>query len=258
MRLSVQSCVAHHAGDRLEQQDRVGLFPHPTHSGTILAALADGMGGRSGGALAAEQVLLKARQNFAGYSPRCQSPERLLEAIVSDAHVVMKLARSASEEEPHSTAALLMLEPYKVTWIHCGDSRIYHFRGAQVLARSQDHSLVGELQRKGRLDEAGALNHPRRNVLVSCLGAEQPPRTALGMATPLQPGDSFLLCSDGLWNYFSDQELAHAVAGLPAREAAERLIREARDRAAGAGDNISLAIIKLVDACGQGSCSRPN
>lgn len=248
MPLAVQSCVAHHAGDRLEQQDRAGVFAHPTRSGTLLAVLADGMGGHSGGAFAAEQVLLRAEQNFKGYSPEAESAERLLEGIVTDAHLVMKLARFTSESDPHSTAAMLVLQPHKVAWIHCGDSRIYHFRGERVIARSQDHSLVGELQRRGRLDEVSALNHPQRNVLMSCLGSEKPPRTALGMAAPLRAGDSFLLCSDGLWGHFSDRELALAVSAFSAREAARILITHARERAAGGGDNISLVILKVVEA----------
>ena len=247
MPLTIETCVARHTGDRTEQQDRVGLFAHPERPGLMLAVLADGMGGHTGGALAAEQVLLKAKQNFEAYSPESESPEHLLESIVSEAHVVIKLSRYTSEQDPHSTAVVMVLQPGKVNWIHCGDSRIYHFRGSQLVSRSQDHSLVSELQRKGKLDEAAALNHPQRNVLLSCLGSERPPRTSLGMAAPLVGGDSFLLCSDGLWSYFSDRELGVALASFSAREAAQILINHARERAAGGGDNISLAIVKLID-----------
>jgi len=248
MPITIEACVARHTGDRKEQQDRVGLFAHPTRPGTMLAVLADGMGGHSGGAMAAEQVVLKAKQNFDGFSPRNESPEHLLEGIVSEAHLVIKLTRFTSEKDPHTTAVVLMLQPDRVNWIHCGDSRLYHFRSAQLVSRSQDHSLVAELQRKGTLDEAGALTHPQRNVLVSCLGSERSPRTALGVSAPLVMGDSFLLCSDGLWAHFSDAELGAAIAAVPAREAAQNLIRHARERAGGCGDNISLAIVKLVEA----------
>ncbi len=247
MPLTIETCVARHTGDRREQQDRVGLFAHPTRPGTMLAVLADGMGGHSGGAMAAEQVVLKAKQNFEAFSPSSESPEHLLEGIVSEAHLVIKLTRFTSEKDPHSTAVVLVLQPDRINWIHCGDSRLYHFRGSRLVSRTQDHSLVGELQRKGKLDEAGALSHPQRNVLLSCLGSERPPKTSLGRVTPLVAGDSFLLCSDGLWAYFSDREFGTAISSFPAREAAELLIKHARERAAGGGDNISLAIVKLVD-----------
>lgn len=64
MALSVETCVARHTGDRTEQQDRVGIFGHASLPGMLMAVVADGMGGHTGGAMAAEQVLLKAKQNF--------------------------------------------------------------------------------------------------------------------------------------------------------------------------------------------------
>ncbi|THF60483.1 PP2C family protein-serine/threonine phosphatase [Pseudothauera rhizosphaerae] len=248
MPLTIETCVARHTGDRKEQQDRVALFAHPTLPGTMMAVLADGMGGHSGGAMAAEQVLIKAKQNFEAYAPRSETPEHLLDSVVNEAHVVIKLTRFTSEQDPHSTAVVLMLQPGRADWVHCGDSRLYHFRSGELVSRTKDHSLVGELQRQGRIDETAALRHPQRNVLLSCLGSEREPDIEHGRQMPLKAGDSFLLCSDGLWTYFSDEELCGAVAALPTREAAQTLVTRARERADGYGDNISVAIIKLVEA----------
>lgn len=248
MPLTIETCVARHTGDRKEQQDRVALFAHPQLPATMLAVLADGMGGHTGGAMAAEQVVLKAKQNFEAYAPRSESPEHLLASVINEAHLVIKLTRFTSEQDPHSTAVVLMLQPGRADWAHCGDSRLYHFRGDRLVSRTQDHSLVGELLRSGRIDQASALEHPQRNVLLSCLGSEREPRIDHGCQTPLLVGDSFLLCSDGLWAYFSDQELGSAVAKLPPREAARQLISQARERAGGYGDNITVAIVRLVEA----------
>lgn len=248
MSFTAETCVAMHTGDRKEQQDRVGLFGHPTRPGMMMAVLADGMGGHSGGAMAAEQVLLRARQNFEAYAPLHETPQHLLGSVIDEAHTVIKLTRFTSEQDPHSTAVVFMLQQGKAYWAHCGDSRIYHFRGVRTVSRSADHSLVGELQRKGRLDEAGALNHPQRNVLLACLGSEREPRIEYGSEEAPVAGDCFLLCSDGLWAYFSDTELASTLQELAPRAAAERLIALARQRACSSGDNISLAIIKLVPA----------
>jgi serine/threonine protein phosphatase PrpC len=247
MPLTVETCVARHTGDRREQQDRVGLFAHPRRANTLLAVLADGMGGHSGGAMAAEQVLLKARQNFESYAPGSESPQHLLASIVNEAHLVIRLTRFTSEKDPHSTAVVLLLQPGRVDWAHCGDSRFYHFRGRTMASRSQDHSLVGELMRKGKLGEAAANNHPQRNVLLSCLGSEREPTIDFGRVAPLVAGDSFLLCSDGLWGYCDDAELGDVIATHGAREAAAVLVQRARARARGGGDNISLSIIKLVE-----------
>ncbi len=246
MSLTVETCVARHTGDRLEQQDRVALFAHPRRPGMMMAVLADGMGGHSGGSMAAEQVLLKARQNFESYSPASEMPQHLLKSIVTEAHLVIRLTRFTSEKDPHSTAVVLILQPGRVDWVHCGDSRLYHFRGDSTASRSVDHSIVGELQRKGRIDETGALNHPQRNVLLSCLGSEREPRIDFGTVAPLVAGDSFLLCSDGLWSYFSDDELARTISGLSPRDAARELVNQARERALGSGDNIALSIVKLM------------
>lgn len=248
MTFTAETCVALHVGDRKEQQDRVALFGHPKRPGMMMAVLADGMGGHSGGAMAAEQVLIRARQNFETYAPLHESPADLLRSVIDEAHTVIKLTRFTSEQDPHSTAVLFLLQQGKAYWAHCGDSRLYHFRGTARVSRTSDHSLVGELQRKGRLDENGALNHPQRNVLLSCLGSDREPRIEFGCEPAPAAGDCFLLCSDGLWGYFTDFELAATLQEFPPRAAAERLIALGRQRAGGSGDNISLAIIKLVAA----------
>ena len=246
MSFTAETCVAMHVGDRKEQQDRVALFGHPKRPGMLMAVLADGMGGHSGGAMAAEQVLIRARQNFETYAPAQETPEDLLRSVIDEAHTVIKLTRFTSEQDPHSTAVVFTLQQGKAYWAHCGDSRLYHFRGAHTMSRSADHALVGELQRKGRLDENQALNHPQRNVLLSCLGSDREPRIEYGCEASPVAGDCFLLCSDGLWAYFTDFELASTLQEFPPRAAAERLIAQVRQRAGGSGDNISLAVIKLV------------
>jgi len=248
MALSVETCVATHQGDRKEQQDRVSLFSHPSRPGMLMAVLADGMGGHSGGAMAAEQLIIKARQNFEVYAPESESPEAVLEEIVQDAHVVVTLSGFTSEQQPHTTAVVFLLQGGRARWAHCGDSRLYHFRGKETVSRTQDHSLVGELVRKGRISQHAAETHPQRHVLVSCLGSSQAPRVEHGGVDQLQAGDAFLLCSDGLWAYFPDTELAGIIARQPARQAAEKLVEVARQRAKGSGDNLSLILVKLVGA----------
>jgi PPM family protein phosphatase len=248
MPLTLQTCLARNIGDRGEQQDRVALFAHPTRPGLMMAVLADGMGGHSGGAVAAEQVVLRARQNFESYAPQSETAAHLLEGIIKEAHLVIKLTRFTSEQDPHSTAVVLMLQPGRADWVHCGDSRLYHFRGAELVTRSEDHSLVNELLRTGKIDTEAALNHPQRNVLLSCLGSERDPEIAHGEQAGLQVGDSFLICSDGLWGYLSDAELGHAVDSMNAREAAQHLVSLARQRGEGHGDNITVVIVKLIEA----------
>lgn len=245
MGLKVDSCVARHQGDRSEQQDRSAIFAHPSRNGVMLAVLADGMGGHSGGAMAAEQVMLKARQNLEIYNPG-EPADELLGSTIREAHVIIKLTRFTSEQDPHSTAVLLLLHAGRADWAHSGDSRLYHFRGDKLVHVTGDHSLVAEMVRKGSLTSERAKSYPHKNVLIGCLGGEREPMVDLGCAA-LQADDAFLLCSDGLWAYFEPEELGAVVAAHAPRRAAEVLIERARERAQGAGDNISLVIIKLSD-----------
>lgn len=247
MPIALDACIAQHRGDRREQQDRVALLPHPRGGGVVLAALADGMGGHAGGALAAQQVIHTARNNLERFEVRREPPLALLGASIAEAHMLIKASRFINEKDPHSTAVLLLLQPGRASWVHCGDSRLYRFRGEQPLFRSTDHSYVAQLQRQGRISAEQALVHPNRNILLTSLGGVEAPTVDRGESDDLLAGDSFLLCSDGLWAYFDDAELGRVIAAAPARQACETLLAGARERAAGEGDNISLAILKLVN-----------
>ncbi|KAF7597655.1 MAG: serine/threonine protein phosphatase [Candidatus Dactylopiibacterium carminicum] len=248
MPFAIDTCAAMHIGDRSDQQDRVAILPHPTRNDCLIAVLADGMGGHSGGAIAAQQVILKAKQNFASFSPGTESTREFLKGVIEEAHVVIKLTRFTSEADPHSTAVVMVMRPGAVEWAHCGDSRLYHFRRGKFVCHTQDHSLVAELIRTRRITEEMAQHHPQRSLLLSCLGAETDPNIDYGELNALEPGDSFLLCSDGLWGLLEADEIARALHELDARSAARVLINAARERGEGVGDNISLAIVKIKPA----------
>jgi PPM family protein phosphatase len=235
-------------GDRLYQQDQVEVYPHPRVAGCLLAVLADGMGGKSGGRKAADQVLLIARQLFERFIPGKDKPADLLVRIVQESHLMIKLTAITSEQEPHSTiAACLILPNRECHIIHAGDSRVYVFRGAQMMIRTLDHSLVQRLVEQGEIDEEEANAHPHAHLLTGCLGADEDPPTTLARIDQLALGDSVIVCSDGLWHYFTARELGTIVNALRPRDASKMLINKARQRARGGGDNLSLALVR-VDA----------
>ena len=226
----------------------MAILPHARRKGVALAVVADGMGGHTGGALAAEQVVHTAKTNLDQFLGADESPQQMLRNSMQEAHTMIKASRFMNEKDPHSTAVMLLLQPGRVTWGHCGDSRLYHFRGKQLVRRTVDHSYVEHLVASGKITAQQALTHPNRNVLLASLGGQEDPRVSLDEVTELTAGDTFVLCSDGLWGYFDDLELASLVADNSARQACELLIDKARQRANGGGDNLSLAIIKLIDA----------
>jgi len=235
-----------HKGDRQYQQDQVVVLTHPFFHGCVLGVVADGMGGRSGGRKASDQVILTARQLFESYSPKADDPTIFLRRIAQEAHIVIRLTALSAEQEPHSTIAAFLINPNgSCYWVHAGDSRIYHFHGPRLITRTKDHSYVQALVDKGEISEEEANDHPHSNILVGCLGADADPPLTFHQISRLQPGHVLLACSDGLWHYFSPTELAAVLDNFSPREAAEFLTEKARVRAQNVGDNLSLIIVKI-------------
>ncbi len=240
------AATALHKGDRPYQQDQVEILRHGRNKDCLLAVLADGMGGKSGGRKAADQVVMTARQLFERYVPAKDDPADTLRQLAMEAHLMIKLTAITAEEEPHSTVAAILFGPgLSCAIAHAGDSRIYHFRGAEELSRTVDHSYVQRLVDEGKIEFDEANAHPQGNLLTGCLGTQADPPTTLRHIDSLQPGDTLLACSDGLWHYYTPRELGLIVNSLPPREAAELLVARARQRAQTQGDNLSLAILRI-------------
>ena len=235
-----------HRGDRQYQQDQVELLPHPRVPGCALAVLADGMGGKSGGRKAADQVVMVAKQLYERHSPLRDDATDLMRQLVNESHLMIKLTAITAEEEPHSTIAAFMIGPNRQCDIaHAGDSRVYHFRGPDLMTRTIDHSFVQRLIDEGQITEEEANAHPQSNLLTGCLGTHAEPPQSVRSLGELEIGDSLLACSDGLWHYFTPKELGAIVHTLPPREASEMLVSKARQRARGGGDNLSLALVRV-------------
>jgi serine/threonine protein phosphatase PrpC len=235
-----------HRGDRAYQQDQVEIIVHERVPGCALAVVADGMGGKSGGRKAADQVVLTARQVFERYVPAKDDAADMLSLLVKEAHLMIKLTAITAEEEPHSTIAAFVIGPHReCDIVHAGDSRVYHFRGADLVSRTNDHSFVQRLVDEGKITEDEANTHPQSNLLTGCLGTHQDPPVSLHHIDRLELGDALLACSDGLWHYLSPKELGAIVNTLSPREASEMLVGKARQRARGGGDNLSLALVRV-------------
>src|SRR3954452_12183007 len=235
-----------HRGDRAYQQDQVGIFPHNRVAGCLMGVLADGMGGKSGGRKAADQVLLTAQQLFERYSPNKDDATEALKQLVLEAHLMIKLTAITSEEEPHSTVAAFMISPNReCDVVHAGDSRMYNLRGAEMVSRSIDHSYVQRLVDERQITEEEANSHPQSNLLTGCLGTFQDPPLSQKHIDRLEIGDSVLSCSDGLWHYFPPRKPAAIVHARPPRGATEMLVGKARQRARGSGDTLSLALVRV-------------
>ncbi len=241
----VTACVAEHIGDRADQQDRVAILTSPSRPGTVLALLADGMGGRSGGRIASDQVMSTAKSIFQEPPEKMVDLRELLRQIAAEAHSVIRLTAMAASKEPHSTLVAVVLQRNRAVWVHAGDSRLYHFRDGALAHKTIDHSYGSRIATDGTLVEGGPETDRYKNVLFSAIGIGHELRLDFGEVQNLRAGDSFVLSSDGLWAYFTEKEIGAVVQRFAAREAAEKLIGLARERARGGGDNLSIAIVKL-------------
>ena len=245
----IEAGTAQHLGNRPQQNDRAVLYTAPKAPGYVMAVLADGMG--SGGT-APEQVLHTSKQLFddyrAGDTANLGRLQELLRSIAQETHEVLAMNPLGASGEPQTTLVLLVLTPQgQAVWAHVGDSRLYRFAGAQCAERSGDAAYIEHLVNVDRLPPEAAKKHRSARLLANVLGNRQKaPFVTLGVYEGLQPGDAFLLCSDGLWQYFTETEMATVVARGTPRQAAEMLINKAIERARGQGDNCSMAIIKLV------------
>ena len=212
---------------------------------TALAVVADGMGGKTGGGMAAQQVVNSAAQLFNAFGAD-ESPHSLFESFIAESHQVIRLLSLAEEKEPHSTVIAMLLTPSIFYWAHVGDSRLYHFRQGQLVQRTRDHSFVEEAVNSGKMTLAQASTHKYRNMLTHALGTEEMPGFGYAVYESPQIGDCFILCSDGLWAYFEDLELGAILDKLSVREAAELLTSLCRERAQLKGDNFTFIIVKLL------------
>ena len=244
----IEAGTAQHIGNRPQQNDRVALFTSPNAPGYVLAVLADGNHSPVG----SDQALLTSRHMFddfrVGDVPSLPRLKELLGAIALEAHQVIKMNPIAASAEPHSALVLLVLTPAaQAVWAYVGETRVYRFSGETCAARSNDSAYIEHLVRNDKVPLEAAKKHRSSRLLGNVLGnGFKAPFVTFGTHEGLRPGDAFLLCSDGLWQCFADQELAAAVARNTPRQAAERLIAKAAERAQGKGDNCTMAIIKLV------------
>ena len=219
-------------------QDRCGDFE--AAAGTRLFVVADGMGGHQGGEVAA-QIVIEACAEHLG---RSSEPLDALAASMLTLASTRILERSEEESSLHgmgSTGTLLLLDRHGAGCVgHVGDSRAYRIRGDQIEALTEDHSLVASMVRAYQLDPVEAEEHPRRNELVRSLGVDRDVEVDVrGFA--VEPGDRFLLCSDGLWGQVSDAEMLEIVTSRAPEEATQALVDLANAR--GGPDNVTVQIV---------------
>ena len=205
--------------------------------------VADGMGGAQAGEVASRLAI----EAFERGLPDDGSPEDRLATRVREAnHQIYERSRAdRGRAGMGTTLTAAYVDDAHVAIAHVGDSRAYLFRGGSLQRLTQDHSLVDELVRRGKLTEEQAAEHPQRSIITRALGPE--PDVEVDTWTyPARPGDVVLLCSDGLTSMISEERVREVLATHENLDAAaDALIGEANE--AGGRDNITVVLFRLEE-----------
>jgi serine/threonine protein phosphatase PrpC len=207
-----------------------------------LFAVADGMGGAQAGEVASRLAAAAFREFHEADE---LDPEERVATIIQEANRrIYERARSdaqASGMGTTITAALVSGDSVAIG--HVGDSRAYRLRAGKLEQLTEDHSLVADLVRSGRLTPEEADTHPQRSVITRALGTD-PEVDVDTFTVEAETGDLFLLCSDGLTTMVDDQQIAQMVANADSLEHATKALVKAANRAGGE-DNVTVVLFRL-------------
>ncbi len=194
-------------GPRQYNQDRLA---YSYSKDSLLLVLADGMGGHRHGEVAAQlavKTLTDAFQRLA--LPVLNSPAKFLTDHIQQVHDMIENVTQRDEliESPRTTIVAAIIQRGYLYCAHVGDSRLYHFRGGHLLFRTEDHSIVQSLYKKGMISKEEMATHPYKNKIYNCVGGEQAPQIDLANRIELVEGDTIMLCTDGVWGFVTDQQI---------------------------------------------------
>ena len=213
-----------------------------------LFVVADGMGGAQAGEVASALAVEEFQQEL----PEEGSVEERLSNRIREAN--RRIYERSRREHEHAgmgtTLTAVYVDDDGLAVAHVGDSRAYIFRDGTLTRLTQDHSLVEELVRQGKLTEEQAAEHPQRSIITRALGIELDVEVDT-WSYPARAGDVVLLCSDGLTSMIGEDRITDILGSEPNLDrAGDRLIAAANE--AGGRDNITVVLFRLEDAGGQG------
>lgn len=241
--------LAHYSrqGARATNEDRVAAAER---NNAVIMAVADGLGGHSGGALAAELFTETVIRTFLNVKQReITSPSAFLALTILQAHklIIEQGKAHVPPLEPRTTCVLCLVQHGFAYWAHVGDSRLYHFREAKLLQRTQDHSAIEQLRSDGVITEEEMVNHPSKGRLLKCVGGPNKPIISLSQETLLRKDDALLLCTDGVWQAFTPKELLGYLSYPSLDEGTEEMLVAAESKMGDVCDNVSAICFRWQD-----------
>lgn len=233
---------------RDENQDSFGVFKAELYHGYFIA---DGMGGVHGGATAS-RIAISTVEELLDRTAGGISPDALVQiASQANTRIFDRGSQDPSLAGMGTTLVGLVFTPEGAMCVNVGDSRAYRVRGSSIQQLSEDHTLVRELVRSGAIQLEEAERHPVSHMLTRSLGPVADVQVDVRfLPEPPELGDIFILCSDGLYNLVSDEEILGVVRQNPLDDANQILINLANQR--GGPDNITVLVISVGERLGRG------
>lgn len=209
-----------------------------------LFVVADGMGGAQAGEVASQTAVEVFKHGLPDGVPEA-TLQQMIGVANRNIHDQAHADSSLSGMGTTITAAFVNSEREEVVVGHVGDSRAYRLRNGILQRLTRDHSLVEEMRRRGQITEEQAEDHPQRSIITRALGPEPEVEVDI-QAVPAEPGDIFLLCSDGLTTMLNDERIRELMSGATSLEAAVKTLVDEANRAGGR-DNITVSIFQVED-----------
>lgn len=214
---------------------------------TYVFAVADGVGGHERGEWASQTAVQIVETQLQLHLADLAPPDALDTAFRAANATVWESGSSLQNiQRPATTLVVALVRDGTVWWAHVGDSRAYLVRQGRAQRLTQDHSWIEEQVRAGYLTREQAQMSERRHAITRSIGYDATIQVDTGGPTPLRSGDVVILCSDGLHDQVTDEEIAGVVQQLLPEAAAERLIGLSNER--GGPDNISVVLCSMYDA----------
>ncbi len=222
-------------GHRDNQEDSMHPLVGAATTADRLFIVCDGMGGHENGEVASQLVCSElAKELLAHWNPEQPLADEVLRRALDEVQDRLDEHDNGSLRKMGTTLTLVAMHRGGVTMAHIGDSRIYHMRpGIGILYKSRDHSLVYDLYLSGEITREQMSSSARKNVITRALMPcqERRPKLDITHTTNVQPGDWFMLCSDGVLEQFTDEALFKTVTETPAQQLREQLIDLTADNA---------------------------
>ena len=233
--------ITHRGVVRQQNQDSFAI--EKLEDGSIIALVCDGMGGARAGNVASAMTVELFMDHFMSHKDEMNIQERMQTAAAKANQEVFHEATTKPEYAGMGTTMVAaMVREEEAVILNEGDSRAYHINQTGIIQVTRDHSLVEDMVERGELTREQARNHPHKNLITRALGAE-PVLLADCFRRIMEPGDYLLLCSDGLSNVVTDQEMLYEVIhGGENETCCQRLLEIALHR--GAPDNVSVVLIR--------------